>query len=69
MVSSFYTSLCALKAERMAVFQKETLEAYKYADLVKVAKEHDVYRRYAPKVCCVLASDFVLELLLFETHS
>lgn len=32
------------------MFDKEKLESFKYADLVKVAKEHDVYRRYAPKI-------------------
>ncbi|XP_026285284.1 uncharacterized protein LOC113211187 [Frankliniella occidentalis] len=33
----------------MATFDKGVLESHKYADLVKLAKENGVYRRYAPK--------------------
>lgn len=33
----------------MVFFERANLEASKYSDLVKVAKENDVYRRYAPK--------------------
>ncbi|XP_034250221.1 uncharacterized protein LOC117650737 [Thrips palmi] len=34
----------------MVEFKKESLEVMKYTDLVKLAKEHNVFRRYAPKI-------------------